>query len=355
VTHALARADLGSIDAEIEQALKHVAIALEAQLISLCAPCDGRLVARAEWRGERFMDRPFELDLGQAAWWDQRRAAGEDIVLDALAELPGEACYEREYLRSRGTVALAAIEVPGVDAALLVIEALRPRPRRWTSRELDLLDELAGAVGAALDRRNHQRRLHDALDAVTRAHAAKVEVVGRLVHEIGTPLTSILGEAQLLQIEGPLTPGQQARLRTLLGAVRHIHALMADLLELSRAEAGALKINLGPLDLGAMLRDVVAMTAARARSRGVEVALELPAAPLVVQADGKKVQQIVTNLVVNAIKFGREGGQLAIRLRDRDVDYDLEVADDGPGIDPANHDYVFQSFARLDTIERRGV
>jgi signal transduction histidine kinase len=180
---------------------------------------------------------------------------------------------------------------------------------------------------------------------------------------------SIDGHAQLLAdgLMGPLAPAQQDSVARIRRAVRSMLALVDDLLELSRAEAGQVRVAAEPTDLDALLRDTVEEHRAAARVAGHRLDLAVADALPDVVTDPERVRQVLGNLLSNAVKYTPEGGRIAVRaeLRARgDGNGDgrgdgrgdghaarrwmaIDVADTGPGIPGDQLDAIFDEFARL--------
>ena len=127
--------------------------------------------------------------------------------------------------------------------------------------------------------------------------------------------------------------------------------LINDILELSAIEGGAVKVEVGPLPLRALVNDVVTALARRAEHRRVALRNEV-AADAIVCGDARRLEQMLTNLVDNAIKFNREGGSVTIRHERGERDR-IAVADTGDGIPPEHATRVFERFYRVDRARSR--
>ena len=200
-------------------------------------------------------------------------------------------------------------------------------------------------------------------DRAAAADLAKSAFLSRVSHELRTPLNAVLGFAQLMEMDpghGPFSQRQLGWTRQVLASGRHLTALMEDLLDLSSAQTGQLRVQLMAVPLQPLIDEACAMLSATATAAGVQVLqvmqeglAEAGDAPLAVQADRKRLLQVLGNLLSNAIKYNRRGGWVrvqAVRLRGNDNDNDsveLRVADSGPGLDPSQLARLFQPFERL--------
>jgi signal transduction histidine kinase len=188
---------------------------------------------------------------------------------------------------------------------------------------------------------------------VIRAADARTALLRGVTHDVKNPLGAAAGYAQLLEesVVGPLTEPQ-------LGMVRRIHRLVhmsvqtvTDLLELARADGGDLPLEYAEADLGALVADVVEDHRGMAQEHGLSLCATTDPTPLV--TDPLRVQQVLANLVSNAIKYTPRDGTIGVRIvRDdrrgaRGDRVGVEVRDTGPGIPPDLHARVFEEFFRV--------
>ncbi len=182
------------------------------------------------------------------------------------------------------------------------------------------------------------------------ASGAKSAFIARMSHELRTPLNAILGFSEVMQLDTrqPLAPAQRDRLAHVRRSGAHLLALINDVLDLSRIEAGSLKVQWQDVDLQAIVDEAVHEVAGSAEAQGV--ALEWQAQggpPQPIRGDRTRVLQVVLNLLSNAIKYNRAGGRVEISLLARDRHVRLTVRDTGIGMSPAQLEALFQPFNRL--------
>ncbi len=224
--------------------------------------------------------------------------------------------------------------------------------RVWVSMLRDAQGEPFRLVGVVEDigeqlRLEELERLHQTAEA---AHRAKNEFLSRMSHELRTPLNAMLGFSQLL--EADREPAISARQR---GWVQHIQQsgwhlleMINDALDMSRLEADDIRVDLSPQALAPILSDSLAMVETQRQRRKVEVHLEMEDGLPDVMTDATRLRQIVTNLVSNAIKYNREGGQVWLRAQRTPLgSVVLSVTDTGPGLTEAQRAQLFQPFNRL--------
>jgi signal transduction histidine kinase len=204
-----------------------------------------------------------------------------------------------------------------------------------------------------------QRALVSARDAATSASRAKSLFVANVSHEIRTPMTAILGYTDVLA-EPDLTEGERRdAIETLRRNGHHLLALINDMLDLSKIEAGGLEVRRGETSPISVAQHVVALLRERARAKGLLLELELaPDLPSRIYSDPLRLQQILVNLVGNAIKFTEQGGvRLLVSHRPSPIGGEgqiaFEVIDSGIGIAPEDRERVFAPFSQADPSESR--
>lgn len=224
------------------------------------------------------------------------------------------------------------------------------------SEEAAATSELRAATArmeAEVLRRSAQ--LREANEQLRAANQAKNEFLSRMSHELRTPLTAIGGFSELLTLH-TIDPEQEEWSRSVQRAGEHMLALVDDVLDISRIEAGRLTMSLEPVPLGGVLDGTLELAAPLAARHNVEVLG--PGANVgdaCVLADAHRLKQVMLNLIGNAIKYNRPGGQVRIQVnRDDPKRIRILVSDDGVGIPEESLGRLFVAFERLDA-EARGV
>jgi signal transduction histidine kinase len=187
-------------------------------------------------------------------------------------------------------------------------------------------------------------------EAAERSSRAKSEFLSRVSHELRTPLNAVLGFAELLHTDQrqPLTPVQAERAQHVIDAGRHLLALIDDILNLSEADDAATSpLPLQPVLLGAVLEAGVERLRPMAARQEVTVEAALPAEALYVQADPRRLSQVLVHLLSNAIKYNRRGGEVKISCEPAGEEVCIRVHDTGPGLRPDQMAQLFQPFNRL--------
>jgi CheY-like chemotaxis protein/anti-sigma regulatory factor (Ser/Thr protein kinase) len=165
-------------------------------------------------------------------------------------------------------------------------------------------------------------------------------------HELRTPLNAIIGFSEVLieRMFGDLNERQDEYLNDILTSGRHLLSLINDILDLSKVEAGRMELELGTFSLPEALENGLTMIRERAGNHGIALSLEVDPEIAVVEADERKVKQIVFNLLSNAVKFTPDGGSVDVTARIIDGGVTIAVRDTGIGIASDEQDQVFEEF-----------
>lgn len=191
------------------------------------------------------------------------------------------------------------------------------------------------------------------------ANRSKTDFLAMTGHEIRTPLNAIIGLAEAVA-DDIAVPLARERLNTIRSSGRRLLTVVNDLLDLSRAEAGKLELRPGPVELGALCEQVRALFALRAQQQGIGLLVECGASlPCWIETDGDRLQQVLVNLVGNALKFTRAGRIRLSVSRESETPETMAlrfaIIDTGPGIAPAEQARLFQPYVQLSTTARSGV
>lgn len=227
-------------------------------------------------------------------------------------------------------------------------------------RYLDqILESQARIAAQAEDLREQAEALTLARDQAEAGTQAKSAFLANMSHELRTPLTAILGYSDMLHEEGDLTQAPPARLKMIesIGANgKHLLRLINDILDLSKIEAGKMSIEQTPCLLPQLLEELRQLTAARAQAQGLALEISTEGMlPRVILSDSVRLQQILVNLVGNAVKFTQSG---TVRVVCRAVSQspavlEIAVSDTGIGMSPEQIQRLFQPFSQADVTTTR--
>ena len=226
---------------------------------------------------------------------------------------------------------------------------------KWVlSRGIVIARDKAGAplrmIGTHTDITSVKRadELRFERDRAAAADVAKSQFLSRVSHELRTPLNAILGFSQLLELDPTIGAHQQQWVQQVLQGGRHLLDLMDDILDLSSAQTGQLSMNIEVQPLRPVVAEVCAMFELPARQAGVDLIDEVPVYGLpCVQADRRRLKQVLSNLISNAIKYNRAGGWVRIGAQQDGDQLAITVTDNGPGLSAEQQARLFQPFERL--------
>ncbi len=245
-----------------------------------------------------------------------------------------------------------AVVVAGRPYGTLCFTGPEPRAHDFTGAERDFLRLMAQWVGGEIERRQGEDRLRTAKEEAEAANRAKSEFLSRMSHELRTPLNAILGFGQLLEMDAA-DPDTAESVEQILRAGRHLLALIDEVLDLARIEAGRMSLSVEPVAVQEVVRESLDLVRHMAAEHGV--ALHAAAAlecPYTAAADMQRLKQVLLNLLSNAIKYNRRGG--TVTLTCEPVAGELlciAVQDTGFGIPAGRLAQLFTPFERLGAEE----
>lgn len=201
------------------------------------------------------------------------------------------------------------------------------------------------AINKELEQTNQE--LTRALAEIEAANRSKSAFVRAMSHELRTPLNSVIGFADLLAsgLAGPLNDEQLKQVRMIGEAGRHLLALVNQVLDLARIEAGHLDLAFEDLDARELVSQAVETLRPQADAKGLVLESLLPPEPVPLRSDRMRVLEILINLIGNAVKF-TDAGSVRVSVGARDGIVSFAVSDTGPGIDPDDADHIFREFTQ---------
>jgi len=210
-------------------------------------------------------------------------------------------------------------------------------------RSLSDLDKLNDSLEHQVQERTAQ--LEKSKKAAEAANDAKSLFLANMSHEIRTPLNAILGFAQLSLRSQDCPKAHYDMLQSIESAGNHLLEVINDILELSKIEAGAMALDPSDFQLSALIKDLASMFAMRCEQKGLIWTLncQFPEGAAI-RGDQGKIRQVLINLLGNAVKFTDQGEVKLTVTQEDEQQFLFEVADTGPGIDPQDHDAIFDAF-----------
>ena len=252
-----------------------------------------------------------------------------DMARGGWRALAADGRYEARHLRADGSLRDLLVNrtlVPSADG--------QPQPIVLTFLDIS-------------EFREAERATREARDAAEAASLAKSEFMANVSHELRTPLQSILGFSELGRRRAREQPDYAEMFGDIHDAGRRMLALVNDLLDLARTESTELSMNFAFLDVRALVREVTAEQRTQALARAIEVAVALSPKPLVAAVDALRLQQVLRNILANAIRFSPERGRIDVEgdvgAHGRVV---LKVSDRGPGVPEEELERIFDAFVQ---------
>ncbi|NLF31114.1 MAG: hypothetical protein GX591_09540, partial [Planctomycetes bacterium] len=251
-------------------------------------------------------------------------------------------------------IALVAAGIVKRNAAEAILRDARDTlERRVAQRTAQLQRTNARLTEQIAQRERAQTELRRAMELAEAANRAKSAFLANMSHEIRTPMNGIIGMADLL-MSGGLTGEQRRRVETLRTCGQSLLAILNDVLDLSKIEAGRLELECVTFDLRGVLDDLLSLASVQAGQKGLRFTSSIdPAVPALLHGDPGRVRQVLMNLVNNAIKFTDAGG-IALRIGPAGGDLvRFEVTDTGIGVPSDKRDAIFKAFSQVDGSSTR--
>ena len=294
----------------------------------------------------------YRLSMAVRSDWPELRT----IIDKALATIPDE---EREAIRNRWVnltyqpgFSYRSLWQVGLSAAavLAIFLVWNQLLRREVHRRRKVEESLRAHQLHLEQARAEAVRLSQVAEA---ANHTKSDFLASMSHEIRTPLNAVLGYAQLLTRDPDLTPEHRRAVEIINRSGEHLLALITDILEMSRIEAGQSTCDAEDFALQPLLEDLRSLFLLRARDKGLTLTLTLAAGlPPFLRSDQRKLRQILVNLLSNAVKFTPSGG-VEIIASHHDGELEIAVRDSGPGIAAEALARLFQPFVQLGAVRSR--
>jgi signal transduction histidine kinase len=235
----------------------------------------------------------------------------------------------------------AAHEKAIQDARRVATEEAQRAAAEETAGELRSLASQLRAQAAELERRS---------DEAERANRAKSEFLAAMSHELRTPLNAIGGYAQLMDLglSGPVTEEQREQLRRIQRSQQHLLGIINDLLSYSRIEGGHVRLDIGPVRVSEIVDAVIPMIMPQAAARQLQLERGTCPPTAIAKGDRMKIEQILLNLMSNAVKFTPAGGRVAVACGTGGDDRVwFSVLDTGIGIPASQREAIFAPFVQV--------
>jgi signal transduction histidine kinase/ActR/RegA family two-component response regulator len=249
------------------------------------------------------------------------------------------------------TLGVPLIKEGRLVGALCVTDS---RTRQWSDREIDLLSEVGERIWAAVERAQVEALVRASEEQLREADRRKDEFIAMLAHELRNPLAPIRTGLELIRVAGN-TPAAVERVRSTMDRqVSHMVRLIDDLLDVSRISSGKIQLHREPTPLSSLVNSAIDANRAAIKAKRIELSVDLPQSPCVLDVDPTRFVQVLSNLLHNATKFTEPGGAIHVsgRVRashgDAPPELALSVSDSGIGIAREFLPRVFDLFSQGD-------
>jgi len=320
-------------------------------------PGDARLIGESL---AEIASTPFRLQTADSLSAGLRRLAHQriDVILLDLT-LPDSHGLDTFVRVQAEAPQVPVVVLSGLDNESLAIEAVRQGAQDYLVKGRTDSGLLSRSMRYAIERKGAEERLQELYEQEKRLRQEReaeinkrVEYTRALVHELKTPLTSVMASSELLVSELP--EGTLLRLaRNLHRSACNLSKRIDELLDLARGELGMIHLNRKPMDILQLLSGVADDMTLAASSHHQSLILDTPSSLPEVWADEERLQQVVLNLLTNAFKFTPEGGKITLRAAQHDKDLLVQVQDNGRGIDEAEQKRLFDPYHRLESDRER--
>jgi signal transduction histidine kinase/ActR/RegA family two-component response regulator len=259
-----------------------------------------------------------------------------------------------ELIRKMHTVSWLTVplNVHGRTLGALTL-AFSESPRHYSDRDLVVAGDLANRAAVAIDNARLYELSQTERSRVEAATRAKDEFVAMVSHELRTPLNAILGWLALMRGGTLSAEKREHALEVIERNARAQSRLVGDLLDISRTLSGTLRIHASQLDLSNVVEIAIEGLRPATEAKRIHIEVDLDRKNASMRGDGERLQQVVWNLLVNAVKFTPKGGVIKLRLRRVESDLELTVEDNGIGIPKSFLPHIFESFRQVDSSSTR--
>jgi signal transduction histidine kinase/ActR/RegA family two-component response regulator len=311
------------------------------------------------------------LPVSETPWLYAQVRKGGTVRVDDPVDIPPEAQKERELFQFEGTTSSMLVPLGSAASPMgyLYIQ-VRQENRQLSSADDALLRFIGSSISRGVERKRTEQMLEQTIEERTRELAASLEHMEELntvltqastardrflsvmSHELRTPMSAVLGYAEMLggRYFGDLNDKQEEYVAAIATSGNRLMQVLDNLLEVSRIDAGAAVLHPEAIAIQDLLEAPVAMLRVQAEKRGVELVVEpTPDLPMLM-CDRQRANQILLNLLDNALKYTAEGGRVTLRARREDAHARIEVSDTGIGITPEHQTTIFEEFEQADRM-----
>ncbi len=304
------------------------------------------LVPMAASRPEEMVE-PFPFDRGTVT--GRSIAEGRTLSVGDILALGDDFAAAKVHLHIDHARAMIATPLVRDGHALGAIALWRSEPLPFTARQVELAETFARQAVIAIENVRLFNEIQEKSRQLEAANKHKSDFLANMSHELRTPLNAIIGfsEVMLTGMTGPVVDQQKEFIGDIRDSGKHLLALINDILDLSKIEAGRMELDRARFDLRSAMDNAMTLVRGRAERGGIALDIAIAAEVDDYLGDERKFKQIVLNLLSNAVKFTPEGGRVTLGARRANGAYVFDVSDTGVGIAPEDQQLIFEEFRQV--------
>lgn len=272
--------------------------------------------------------------------------AGPDLLMPAPVQ---------EVIKQAGWHPLAGVPLKSREAVIGCIQLLSKTPRELEADERQLLEAIGHQVGIAVENERLTQETAK-IQVMQEVDNLRSELIGNISHELRTPL-GLIKAASTTLLADDIEFDRETQTLLLQGIndeTERLEHIVGNLLDLSRLEQKRFVLERAPTDLGQLVPNTVETMRGRMKS-GLEIVYDFPDDPLLATVDAKRIEQVVRNLITNALKYSPRGGTVTIKGWQDEQQVYIQVSDQGIGIPPEELERIFDRFYRVENEASRGI
>ena len=301
--------------------------------------------------GEQLVNEGWSIDV-----FTQSSLAGA-VVRSRAGVITADVTNDPHYLQNPylpDTRSELSVPMIASDKVMGVLSLQSDLPHAFSDEDKQIHLTLATQIGIALQNAKLYEEQLQTAEELKELDQLKTQFLANMSHELRTPLNSIIGFADVLLegIDGELNDRMAEDVTLIRDGGRHLRNLIGDILDQAKIEAGMMELSYSVVSVERIANEVIAQISSMARTKPIEIILELDNAPQQIEADRTRLIQILFNLLSNAVKFTDEG-EITITMYEKEENLVTHVKDTGSGMEPEDLPKIFEQFQQVGTMQNR--
>ncbi|MBN2109841.1 MAG: PAS domain S-box protein [Methanosarcinaceae archaeon] len=356
------------LDKAINISLSHIGNLCDAcrAYVFLFGENDGCMSNTHEWCADGVgpqKDNLQEIPVDTFPWWMQKLSNGEMIHITSVRDMPPEASAEKELLEMQDISSLLVIPlfIDKRTCGFIGLDNVKSTGS-WSQDDMAILGTVSHLLSSSIENERKKvqidkntRKLSETNMELQRSVKVKDAFLANMSHELRTPLNSIIGYSDMLLsgIAGEINEKQCRYLNHISSSGKHLLEIINDILDISKVESGKMELLYETIHVSYIIESVINIVSPMADRKQIDLIFNNKIDGMLIEADPVRFKQIISNLLINAIKFTDERGEVSIDVKkERDL-LNVSIGDSGIGIAPEDKDKLFQPFQQLDSSYAR--